>query len=253
MSPLLRFRKGNAKLPKWIWIFDLPAGHTCPFAKDCKCRADRETGKLTDGLDLVFRCYAASIEAAFKGARDLRWANYDALKGQGKQDIVDRISAALLVGGPFFVRIHSSGDFYSQTYFDAWLEVARKHPKTVFYAYTKALPYWTKRIGSIPANLRLTASRGGTHDNLITQYGLRSAVVVESAARARELGLEIDHDDRHAFGTGGDFALLIHGAQPPDGPMAKAWAKVKAALGGYGINHRNRMSLLKGLKLAGLR
>ena len=39
-------------------------------------------------------------------------------------------------------RIHESGDFWSELYFQAWLEVARQHPNIKFYAYTKQLSYW---------------------------------------------------------------------------------------------------------------
>ena len=45
------------------------------------------------------------------------------------------------------VRVHDSGDFFSQEYFDAWLEVARGRPRTRFYAYTKSLPFWVARLG----------------------------------------------------------------------------------------------------------
>ena len=120
------------------------------------------------------------------------------------------------------VRIHVSGDFFSQSYFDAWLEVARQRPNTRFYAYTKALPYWIKRLDVMPMNLVLTASVGGTHDALIQEHGLRSARVVLSEQEAKDLGLECDHDDSHAMQQGPDFALLIHGMQPAGSPASKA-------------------------------
>src|SRR5262245_1373686 len=63
---LLKFGQGNAKLPPWVTTFSLPAGWSCPFAKDCRSFADRDTGKVTDGPHTAFRCYKASEEARFK-------------------------------------------------------------------------------------------------------------------------------------------------------------------------------------------
>lgn len=127
------------------------------------------------------------------------------------------------------VRIHASGDFYSQTYFDAWMQVARMHPSIVFYAYTKALVFWQKRMHAIPGNMRLVASYGGTHDHFIATYALKSALVVNYETEAHALGLTIDHDDTHAWQPGGSFALLIHGTQPAGTIQAKAWSVQRAA------------------------
>ena len=57
---MLKFSKANdqAKLKgieKWlgykpkIYTISLPSGYTCPFAVDCLSKADRITGKITDG------------------------------------------------------------------------------------------------------------------------------------------------------------------------------------------------------------
>jgi len=68
--------------------------------------------------------------------------------------------------GPSYglVRLHDSGDFYSQTYIDAWMEVIRMNPTIWFYLYTKShhlLP------DDLPVNLAVTKSFGGVHDDLI--------------------------------------------------------------------------------------
>ena len=46
------------------------------------------------------------------------------------------------------VRLHDSGDFYSQEYLDAWKAVAKALPDMVFYAYTKSL-HLNLLIGSV--------------------------------------------------------------------------------------------------------
>ena len=112
------------------------------------------------------------------------------------------------------VRIHSAGDFFSQIYFDAWLSVVHSFPQTLFYAYTKALPYWLRRRDVLPANLSLTASFGGRCDHLISENNLKSAIVVENEEMALDMGLEVDYTDEHAAVGRDSFALVIHGIQP---------------------------------------
>ena len=56
IRPLLKFNfGGNAKLSKEIVTFSLPSGYSCPGAKDCLAKADRETGKIIDGKHQKFR------------------------------------------------------------------------------------------------------------------------------------------------------------------------------------------------------
>lgn len=240
----LRFGWGNAKLSPAVGIFDLPAGYSCPFAKACHSRADRTTGKITDGKHTEFRCYAASMEARISTVRDKRWFNFEQLKlAKTKQGMAELILASLLPMARF-VRIHSSGDFFNQAYFDAWVEVARRRPKTRFYAYTKALPFWIKRKATVPKNLVLTASYGGTHDRLIEEHGLRYAKVVYSEKEAKTLGLQIDHDDSHAMKNGRSFALLIHGTQPINSAAGEALKTLhRNGVFGYGKSSQHRIAL----------
>lgn len=219
---MLKFAYGNLKLSKGTAIFNLPAGHSCPFAKSCLAFADRKTGKITDGPDTEFRCYAASLETR-PHVRAAHWHNFEQVRGKTTAQLTSLIANCLPEAVRY--RIHSSGDFFSQAYFDAWLAVARMHPTRTFYAYTKALPYWIKRLGSIPKNFILTASKGGTHDALIEAYGLKSATVVPDDETAENMGLPVDHDDTNAWQHGEDFALVIHGTQPAGSSWAKAWRK----------------------------
>lgn len=232
---LLQFQFGNGKLDKGIAVFNLPSGHSCPFAKLCLAKANRKTGKLTTGPDAEFRCYSASAEVFRPNVRESRWDNYDLLREcKTTEEMVDLIRASLPKYSSH-IRLHSSGDFFNQAYFDAWCEVARQEPRKIIYAYTKSLRYWVARLAVIPENLILTASVGGQDDHLIDIHGLRSARVVYSEQEAADLGLEIDHDDSHAMVPGPDFALLIHGPQPAGSEASKATAKLrKAGWYGYG-------------------
>lgn len=232
---LLKFGKGNAKLGKRVYTFSLPAGHSCPFALLCLSKADRETGKIVDGPKQEFRCFSASAEAVFSIARKARWHNFDNLKGLSMEAMAGLIELSLPAKAKI-VRIHVSGDFFSQAYFDAWRVVAERHPEVLFYAYTKSLNYWILRRSLIPSNFVLTASRGGRHDNLIDLYGLREARVVFSVKEAELAGLEIDHDDSLAMQNGKSFALLLHGKQKASSKAASALR----ALNGLGSYSRKK-------------
>jgi hypothetical protein len=225
-SDLLKFNRGNAKLGKHIYTFSLPAGYSCPGAMHCLARADRDTGKIQDGPLNQFRCFAASDEAQYKNTRLQRWHNFELLKGKSAFEMANLIEMSLPLKANI-IRVHVSGDFFNQNYFDAWMIVARKNPLRTFYAYTKSLNLWVKTIGVIPKNFALNASRGGVHDALISQYNLKSAEVVFSIKEAKDKGLEIDHDDSHAYKSGKSFGLLIHGTQPAGSAASKALSALR--------------------------
>ncbi len=221
--------KHNAKLALVKgkgYTFSLPAGHSCPFAHECLAKAHRDTGKITEGKKTVFRCFSASTESVFPNSRHQRWHNFSLLKG-----VRTSLAMAILIQDSLptdatIVRVHVSGDFFSQAYFNAWMIVARNNPGVKFYAYTKSLTYWVN-AGTIPSNFVLTASEGGKHDYLIALHNLRFARVVFTEQHAIEAGLEIDHDDSHAMENGPSFALLLHGKQSKGSPAAKALSALK--------------------------
>jgi len=228
-----------------ITTFSLPAGKTCPGALKCRSSAVRDDqghARVKDSNTCEFRCFAASDEARYPNVFDSRRSNLEGLRNAKNMFKILNNSLNTKNGGLFFgkgnnklnknkkakeakvVRIHVSGDFYSQRYFDSWVEVAKNNPDKLFYAYTKSLLFWVKRlkagsknkVSGIPGvpNLVLTASAGGKHDALIKKFNLRSACVVMSEDEAKNLGLKIDTDDSLAMKNGSDFALLLHGTQP---------------------------------------
>ena len=237
---LLAFGNGNAKLPEGIYHFSLLSGHTCPGALECLAKVNLQTGKLVDG-DGSFRCYSAMMEAAYPALRKLREHNTNLLRYKYPtfDGMVDLIGRSLPIHARY-IRVHIGGDFFNQVYFDAWLETARRNPSIIFYAYTKSLKYWVARLNEIPDNFRLTASRGGYWDHLIEQHGLRSAEVVFSESEANIKGLEIDHDDSHAYGNDPkSFALLIHGSQKAGSPASKALSALRKS-GWTGYNNKKK-------------
>ena len=238
---LLKFGNPNAKLKKMIQklgltlaTFTLPAGHTCPGAKDCLSRANRETGKIKDGPDTLFRCFAASAEATYPSLRAMVWHNLDLIKTtmmdawRYKKDKAQCVADLIHKSLPKkfdIMRVHVGGDYFSADYLKAWIEVAKRNPERIFYSYSKSLHLFKQF--ALPENLVLTASRGGKHDELIDLHGWKEALVVYSEQEAIDKGLEIDHDDTHAAFGKENFALLIHGTQPKGSAASQALSAIK--------------------------
>jgi hypothetical protein len=251
---LLKFSSGNAKLKDRL-IFSLPAGYSCPHAGVCKTFADRTTGAITDlpqytgvTAERDFRCFAAMAEVR-PNVREARWHNWDLLREtihmNGNQAVLirDLIDLSLLMHPPKkLVRIHESGDFWTENYMKAWMMVAQGRPEQKFYAFTKSLGMWYNLRDMIPANFYLTASHGGTLDYLIDKYPnvyQRVSHVVYTEEQAAELGLQIDHNDDLCFGNK-HFALLVHGSQRAGSDASKAISQRKREGGfiGYGKTHK---------------
>jgi hypothetical protein len=249
---LLKFSKGNAKL-KGIPNVSLLSGWACPFADKCFAKVDLITGKIIDGPNQEFRCFSATQENIFPNTRRQRQHNFDQLrKITTSEDMAALIQASLpkKKSDEKAIRLHVAGDFFNQKYFDAWMIVASNNPDRIFYAYTKSLQYWVNRLGLIPENFRLTASMGGKLDNLIYEHNLKYARVVYSNEEAQELGLEVDHDDSHAYASDKSFGLLIHGTQKAGSAAGKAKQKLAEngwtgyqRKGGYG-NQRHKQKEL---------
>ena len=158
--------------------------------------------------------------------RAARHWNYELLRRETEYEMFKRIQASLPKKAEI-IRIHVSGDFYNQKYFDAWVFLAQNKPETTFYAYTKSLPYWIATMYEIPQNLKLIASAGGRNDELITEYNLREATIVLSLEEADMLDLDIDHTEEIAIQSDESFALLIHGTQPKGSESSKAIQELK--------------------------
>jgi hypothetical protein len=235
-------------------IFSLPAGHSCPHAGVCKTFADRVTGLITDlpqytGTEAdEFRCFAAMAEVR-PNVRAARWHNWDLIRevihrnGNQATLLRDLIDLSLTMQAPKdLVRVHESGDFWTENYMRAWLMAAAQRPKQTFYAYTKSLGMWYNLRDQIPSNFYLTASCGGTLDYLIPKYSAvfqRVAYVVYTEEQATELGLEIDHSDELCLGSK-PFALLVHGSQRAGSEASQAISTRKKEGGfiGYGRTHK---------------
>lgn len=118
---------GNRKLASSLLVFNIPAVKTCPNCSMCK-----DT------------CYARKSEKMYPSVLPCRERNYQASKELNfSEHMGEIIQTARRKYGLKAVRIHSSGDFYSQEYADSWTVIASMFPSIKFFTYSKS-PYRPK-------------------------------------------------------------------------------------------------------------
>ncbi|MFF4503005.1 hypothetical protein [Streptomyces sp. NPDC001401] len=143
----------NWSLPAWAGR--LPDGrtyNTCPSAGICR-----------------HVCYARQGTYTWPVVRAKHQANLqfvlDDLHGW-QQAMIAELGARRFRGT--WVRIHDSGDFFSDAYLLAWLHVIRARPETNFYAYTKEINRFRTLVEpDAPTNFLWVFSFGGTQDSAL--------------------------------------------------------------------------------------
>ena len=130
--------KGNSKLPKTTGIFNLPAIQTCSNCFDCRKY-----------------CYALKAERMYPNVLPSRMSNWRDSLGQL---FVNKTVLRIIKLNVDTIRIHESGEFFSQAYWLKWVSIAKQLPGIQFYAYTKSIEL---DFSERPANLRIIASVPG--------------------------------------------------------------------------------------------
>lgn len=112
----------NEKLGNSIPNFNLP-WHTCGKYNTPMCRK---------------YCYARRGHFMAAGVKK---AFEERLKASKSDEFINIISSELKKleerKGIKYLRLHSSGEFYDQEYYDKWNEIARRHPNVKFLVYTR--------------------------------------------------------------------------------------------------------------------
>lgn len=112
------------------------------------------------------------------------------------------------------IRIHDSGDFYSEEYLDKWLEIVRARPNVQFYAYTKMVSLFKRRLKDIPSNFVVIFSFGGTEDKLIDVSKDRHSLVFTSLKELKSRGYaNASEQDDIALGKNPKIGLVYHGTK----------------------------------------
>jgi len=117
LSPKLT--RGNEKIKEAL-VWSIPSGKTCPGAT-----------KLCSVI-----CYARQSEIQYHNVvPPSRWHNLRLTK---RADFAEIMIKALKRRRYRALRIHESGDFYSQVYLNKWVGIIKALPEWIFWAYTKS-------------------------------------------------------------------------------------------------------------------
>ena len=204
----LKWTEGNEKLVKTsgeayrVLGFGIPAdynfdgGNTCPAASACR------------GV-----CYAKQGRYIMAGVKNARLHNLNSFLSRGKLGFIGDAIADLtrFVKRYNVVRIHDSGDFFSQDYLDAWKAIASAFPAVIFYAYTKShhLDIETNR----PLNLRITQSLGGKYDEMINLALSHARIFSSDADRLSANYIDGNESDIPAIEGEINIGLVYHGVR----------------------------------------
>ena len=167
MATLLK--RGNAKLSKAIANFSIPAGkEVCGI--ECK------------------GCYAIKIQKRYKNVAEAWQRN---LKDSLKPDFEDRIVAEIkrLYNSKHsvrYIRIHTSGEFYSTEYIFKWANIAQRvyneiSEDIIFYAYSKKWKAFKEELSFLNVLPNVVV-----HDSL--KDGLNYDIKSKIEARAKKTG-----------------------------------------------------------------
>lgn len=157
--------------------------------------------KLTDGRNVKVCpnagacagvCYARNGTYNFSNVKGRHIANLeyiiDDLPGWTAQMLAE-VSTPKMTGK--YIRIHDAGDFFSEEYLNAWLEIARQVPQVTFYCYTKEVSLFKRVVEpNCPDNFRYLYSMGGLEDHLINLETDRHAEVFPDEAAILDAGYE---------------------------------------------------------------
>jgi hypothetical protein len=211
MKPLLRQNSDLRRDGIWnwtlpAWVTKLPDGrvvNVCPSAGACKdlCYARTGTYLFRNVREAHNRNLALTLDD-LEGWKDQMLEELNRKKFRPSGDprfpddrdrlVLDDWTREWMDAGGSAVRVHDSGDFYSDEYLDGWIEIAREVEDVLFYAYTKEVPRVKARAraGDFPPNFRIILSLGGIHDHLIDGEEDRHAEVFPDLVSLADAGYE---------------------------------------------------------------
>jgi hypothetical protein len=184
----------NAKLKaEKIASFGLIAGITCPGAAECNSSR---------------YCYAQNGRYIMSQAMSVRVENYLA----SKQSHFITSMTVLIKSLPknwVTIRLHDSGDFYSQEYVEKWEQIISQNKDKFFYAYTKSLNLSLEKLISLK-NTLIIQSEGGKFDHKIN-YDLPHAKIFRSEEELLKSGyVNASTSDLKAIKSI-KIGLIVHG------------------------------------------
>ena len=166
----------NGKQAAIANTFGLPAGKafSCPGA--------------TSVCERV--CYAGKLEKLFKGVKANLLHNWDLLKDADQDTMVSLLSAMIdefiadcnKKDAPKLFRIHWDGDFFNDTYTQAWKTIILNNLDIQFWVYTrvKSAALILKDIENLSLYYSTDSENKDTGVELKTDHGIRLAYLAKS-------------------------------------------------------------------------
>lgn len=186
-----------------VYNFGIPAFQsktglkTCPNAGLCASGCYARSGAYL--FSNVAKKFEERLAATLKGDFALRL----------QEDIDLVIKKAK--GKKIFIRIHDSGDFYSEEYYTKWVAVMNNNPDITFYAYTKEIILFKTLKEPKPTNFIITFSYGGKLDALIDVKTDRHSMVFESKNILKKQGyIDASAHDLDSLGENKKVGLVFH-------------------------------------------
>lgn len=179
-----------------------------------------ETGLITcpNASKCVAGCYARSGMYAMPVQHQAHENKLALSRTKGfEQVMVYTIDKLLKKHGndKIFIRVHDSGDFYSETYLQAWHDIMDAYKSEIrlhFYAYSKMVELtrkWHDR-----SNFTLIYSYGGLQDRMIDPKRDRHSKVFESETDLIAAGYsDASNNDLIAIGPNNKIGLIYHGVK----------------------------------------
>lgn len=116
------------------------------------------------GICLNF-CYASSGNFVFKNVLISHHRNLNYILNSPKE-FIQEVTKEIHKKKIQILRIHDSGDFFSESYLNIWLKVIEENPNVQFYCYTKNIPLF-RGLKIVPKNFTHVFSFGGNKDSEI--------------------------------------------------------------------------------------
>lgn len=210
MGTLLR-QNGELR-PHRIWNWTIPAWRTtltdgsafttCPNASACVrfCYARQGAYRWPQvhaahlrNLEFALNdteAWQNAIIGELQARRFRPTGNPRIVPGINPETDVDNWMRDWMNDGGAAVRIHDSGDFFSDDYLQAWINIASAVTDVLFYAYSKEVEMVRRLSDQFPPNMRVLFSTGGKQDHLIDPDTDRHADVFENNEAIKAAGYE---------------------------------------------------------------
>ena len=195
----LRWSFSNSKLAKLDTVsFNIPAFRSADGFKTCP----------KAGLCATV-CYARQGRYMMPNVQAPREFNLEIARGN--QNVFQAAAIAdLRKIKNNLVRVHDSGDFFSQAYMNSWFYIASQFPEKKFYAYTKSLHLDRSKQ---PKNFQIVQSVGGLMDHKINPKQSHSRIFASDADRKKAGYVDGNVNDQPAIDGITRIGLVFHGTK----------------------------------------